>query len=167
MKAELDHISIQNRMQYHQWTGEAIGDAFAMKAIGLPPHVMALMNDGPPMSMQMRPLFHQMLHHQLERFGIEVSYDKKVVLYWESKEQGKGCVMTDQGERYEADVVLAADGLHSRSKDVVLGGQGSGKPSGQSIFRCAVPFEKVMNDQLVKEHLGLDDGKPMMRAFIG
>ena len=90
-----------------------------------------------------------------------------MVLYWESEEKGKGCVMTDQGERFEADVVLAADGLHSRSRDVVLGGQGSGKPSGQSIFRCAVPFDKVMNDPVVKEMLGLDGGKPMMRAFIG
>ena len=43
--------------------------------------------------------------------------------------------MTDQGQKFEADVVLAADGLHSRSKEVVLGGQGSGKPSGQSIYR--------------------------------
>lgn len=167
MKAEFDHISITNRMQYFQWTGEAIGEPFAMKAIGLPPHVMALMKDGPPMAMQMRPLFHQMLHHQLERFGIKVLYDKKVVLYWESEEKGKGCVMTDQGERFEADIVLAADGLHSKSSEVVLGGQGGGKPSGQSLFRCAVPFEKVVHDPLVKEYLGLDDGKPMMRAFIG
>lgn len=167
MKAELDQISIQNRMQYFQWSGEAIGEPFAMKAIGLPPHVMEMMKDGPPMSMQMRPLFHRMMLNQLERLGIEVLYDKKVVLYWESKEKGKGCVMTDQGERFEADVVLAADGLHSKSRDVVLGGQGNGKPSGQSIFRCAVPFDKIKDDPLVKEHLGLDDGKPMMRAFIG
>ena len=168
MKAELDSISIQNRMQYLQWTGEPIGEPFPMKAVGLPPHIMELMKDGPPMSMQMRPLFHQMLHHQLERFGIEIVYGQKVVLYWESEEKGKGCVMTNEGDRFEADIVLAADGLHSRSREVALGGQGSGKPSGQSLFRCAVPFEKVMHDPVVKEQLGLDKGgKPMMRGFIG
>lgn len=167
MKAEYDSISIQNRMQYHQWTGEPIGEPFAMKAIGLPPHVMELMKDGPPMAMQMRPLFHQMLLHQLERFGIEITYSQKVVLYWESVEKGKGCVMTDEGGRFEADVVLACDGLHSKSSSVVVGGQGSGKPSGQSLFRCAVPFEKVEEDPVVWEKLGLDGGKPMMRAFIG
>ena len=75
------------------------------------------------------PLFHQMLLHQLERFRIEILYSQKVVLYWESKGTGKGCVMTDQGERFEADLVLAADGLHSKSRDVVVGGQGNGKPT--------------------------------------
>lgn len=119
------------------------------------------------MSMQMRTLFHQMLHHQLERFGIKVVYDKKVVVYFENEETGKGGVVTDQGERFEGDIVLAADGLHSKSADAVLGGHGSGKPSGQSLFRFAVPFDRVMHDPLVKEHLSLDDGNPILRAFIG
>jgi len=141
MKEEFDHISVKNRMQYFQWTGEPIGDAFEMGEIGAdaPPELAAKMaamtKDGPPMSVQMRPLFYMMMHHQIERFNIEVVYGQKAVLYWENKEKRRGCVMTDQGQKFEADVVLAADGLHSRSKEVVLGGQGSGKPSGQSIYR--------------------------------
>lgn len=69
LEAEMDCVVIQTPMQYFQWTGEAIGGPFEVSTLGLPPHVKKMMRDGPPMSLQMRPLFHQMLHHQLQRFA--------------------------------------------------------------------------------------------------
>lgn len=67
------------------------------------------------MVMQMRPLWHKMLWHQVQRFGIEVSFGKRVVEYFEDSDRGVAGVVTDRGERTEAEVVLAADGVNSRS----------------------------------------------------
>ena len=86
------------------------------------------------MIMQLRPLFHRMLHRQVQRFDIEITYGKRIVEYYEDSERGVGGVVTDQGEREEADLVIAADGLGSHSQEIVLGGQGKGKPSGRSKY---------------------------------
>lgn len=64
----------------------------------------------PPGTFQMRPLVYKMFVNQVERLGVRVEFGKKVVDYFEDEERQKAGVVTDQGERYEADVVIAADG---------------------------------------------------------
>ncbi|KAK3112012.1 hypothetical protein LTR53_012154 [Teratosphaeriaceae sp. CCFEE 6253] len=167
MVRELDEISIHNGWtRYRKWSGEDIGPAtpFSKMTGGddtLPESEL-------PMVMQLRPLFHRMLYRQIQRFGIEVSYGKRVVEYYEDAERGIGGVVTEKEEREEADLVIAADGLGSHSQAIVLGGQGKGKPSGRSIFRAAMPLETAMADPLVAAHFGLHKGKnPCMQAFLG
>ncbi|KAI7542473.1 monooxygenase [Hortaea werneckii] len=167
MKRELDHISIHDGwMRHRKFTGDNIGEPVPMSK--MVPAGAGDPIDRQPMMIQLRPLFHAMLYHQLERFGIDVVYGKKVVRYYEDASRGIGGVETDNGENFEADLVFAGDGLNSKSHSIVMGGQGKTQPSGRSIFRAAWPLETAMKDPLVKEYFGLKDGKdPQMQAWMG
>jgi 2-polyprenyl-6-methoxyphenol hydroxylase-like FAD-dependent oxidoreductase len=166
MMQEYDRISVHNAwLQYRRHTGEAIGDAKPFAAMwakgGIDPNRV-------PMVMQMRKLWHKMLWNQIERFGIEVSFGKRVVQYSEDPERGVASVTTDKGERAEADVVLAVDGLNSSSQDIVMPNGNKSLRSGRSVFRCAYPLELAMADPLVKEYFGPWDGKfPIVQTWLG
>lgn len=120
------------------------------------------------MVMQMRPLWHKMLRHQIQRLGIEVSFGKRVVEYFEDPDRGAAGVMTDDGERAEAGVVLAADGVNSRSRDIVMPNGNNDRRSGRSVYRSAYPLELAMADLLNKELFGPRDGKYLdVEAWLG
>lgn len=166
MKREFTEISIHDGwMRYRKHTGEAIGDALPFsKLVG----GQKMSADDQPMVTQLRPLFHQMLYRQIKRFGIKIQYEQQVVEYYEDEERSVGGVVLKNGERMEADLVIAADGLGSKSQHLVLGGESKGKPSGRSIFRAAWPLEMAEKDPVVKEYFGLKDGKyPMMQGWLG
>lgn len=166
MLKEYDQISVHNCfLQYRRHTGEDIGEAKPFAAMwakaGIDPKNV-------PMVMQMRKLWHEMLWRQVERFGIEVSFNKRVVKYEEHADRGVASVVDDRGERAEADVILAADGLNSSSQDIVMPGANKGMPSGRSAFRSAYPLEVAMADPLVKEYFGPKDGKfPLTQTWLG
>ena len=166
MLQEHDQISIHDAwLQYRRHTGEAIGEAkpFAQMwaKAGIDP-------DKVSMIMQMRPLWHKMLWHQVERFGIEVCFGKRVVEYYEDSERGVAGVITDKGDRAEADVVLAVDGVNSNSQAIVMPDGNKGLRSGRSVFRSTYPLELAMADPLVKEYFGPRHGKyPDVQAWLG
>jgi 2-polyprenyl-6-methoxyphenol hydroxylase-like FAD-dependent oxidoreductase len=70
--------------------------------------------------------------HLVER-GVEVRLGCNVVEYFE--EEGAAGVVTDTGERFTADVVLAAEGVRSRGRTLVLGCEDKPLPSGYAVFR--------------------------------
>lgn len=166
MLEEYDQISVHNAfLQYRRHTGEDIGDAkpFAVMwaKAGIDPKNV-------PMVMQMRKLWHAMLWRQVQRFNIDVSFNKRVVKYDEDTDRGIASVTTDSGERAEADVILAADGLNSSSQAIVMPDGNKGMPSGRSVYRSAYPLELAMADPLVKEYFGPKDGKyPVTQTWLG
>lgn len=88
--------------------------------------------DTPPGEFQMRPLVYKMFVNAVEKLGVSVEFNRKVVDYFEDEERGKGGCTTDDGKRYEADVVIAADGVGSKSQKLV-GGQVRAMPSGRAM----------------------------------
>ncbi|ORY62410.1 uncharacterized protein BCR38DRAFT_525408 [Pseudomassariella vexata] len=162
MQRELDEISLNTKwMRFRKWTGEDIGKAFPFKSM-----VKAVRDDEIPMVTQLRPLYHAMLYHQVQRFGIDVTFGKRVVEYYEDVGRGVGGVVTDDSEHAEVDLVIAADGLHSHSQK--LGGQTKCKPSGLSLFRAVLPLELALANELVREYFGLyEDKHPVQQAWIG
>lgn len=64
--------------------------------------------------------------------GIYVEFNQRVVDYYEDIKYGKGGVVMEDGSRYEADIVIAADGVGSRSQGLV-GGQVRAISSGRAI----------------------------------
>lgn len=114
---------------------------------------------------QLRPLFHKMLYDQIQRLGIEVVCEKRAAEYYET--ESRGGVVTADGERAEADIVVAADGIGSKAQNLILGEQVRGMYSGHSIYRTAFSAEVAFKDPLLKEHLNLIDGRPVLRAFYG
>ena len=108
MSAEFDEISLHNAwIETFKHSGEQmiapllVSDR--LRDAGLDP-------DTPPGTFQMRPLVYKMFVNQVERLGVEVQFGKRVVDYFEDVEKGRAGVVTDQGGRYEADIVIAADG---------------------------------------------------------
>jgi len=127
--------------------------------------------DTPPGTFQMRPLVYKMYVNQVRRLGVEIQFGKRVVEYQEDEQAGKASVTTDQGERYEADVVIAADGVGSKSQKLV-GGQVRAMKSGRAMWRAAFPKEHLDKNPEVKEFFKMQPGKngkeePIIRTWLG
>lgn len=98
-----------------------------------------------------RPQLHGMLLRQLYAIGISVEYGCRAVEYFEQSHTRRAGILLANGERLEADVVIAADGLRSHSTKVTLGQEIRARPTGQAFYRTAFPVEIAMNDPMVRE----------------
>jgi len=70
---------------------------------------------------------------------IPVIFDRRVVDYEESDNAERAYAITDKEERFEADVVVAADGIGSKASKVMLGKEVKTLSSGYSIYRVTYP----------------------------
>ncbi|KAK3349127.1 hypothetical protein B0T25DRAFT_235954 [Lasiosphaeria hispida] len=126
--------------------------------------------DTPPGTFQMRPLVYQMYVHQVQRLGVKIQFGKRVVDYFEDEATGKAGVVTDDGGRYEADVVIAADGVGSKSQKLV-GGQVRAMKSGRAMWRAAFPKHHLDDHPEVKEFFTMQQGdsgdEPIIRTWLG
>lgn len=165
MAKEFDAISLHDTwIETFKHNGEQmikpLKVADRLKAQGLDPGT-------PPGTFQMRPLVYKMFVNQVERMGVKVEFSKRVVDYYEDEEKGKAGVITDDGEKYEADVVIAADGVGSKSQKLV-GGQVRATSSGRAMWRAAFPIEHLDQKPEVKEFFHMIDGKhPIVRTWLG
>ncbi|KAK4998618.1 hypothetical protein LTR66_000974 [Elasticomyces elasticus] len=165
MASEYEHISLHNAwIETRKHDGELMIKPLRvsdrLKAQGLDPKT-------PPGAFQMRPLIYKMFVHQVEKLGIKIEYNRRVVDYFEDEEAGKGGVITDDGQRYEGDVVIAADGVGSKSQKLV-GGQVRAKSSGKAMWRAAFPRHHLDANPEVKEFFHMIDGsEPIVRTFLG
>jgi 2-polyprenyl-6-methoxyphenol hydroxylase-like FAD-dependent oxidoreductase len=124
---------------------------------------MGRVDDGPknpdhePMSMQLRPVFHQMLYRQIKKLEIEVTCGKRAIEFFEDDE--KAYVLTDDQQRASADVIIASDGIGSKAQQIVNGGRVEAKSSGTGMFRASVSSNVAFADPLVMETFGLNEGQ--------
>lgn len=160
---EYKEISLHNAwIETFKHSGEVIIPpkkvADRLRAVGLDP-------DTPPGEFQMRPLVYRMFVNAVEKLGVSVEFNRKVVDYFEDDHKG-GCT-TDDGQRYEADVVIAADGVGSKSQKLV-GGQVRARPSGRAMWRAAFPKEALDVNPKVKEFFKMMPGnEPIVRTWLG
>ncbi|KAI1809558.1 FAD/NAD(P)-binding domain-containing protein [Poronia punctata] len=124
----------------------------------------------PPGMFQMRPLVYRMLVRQVKKLGIPIIFDQRVVSYEESKCDGTATAITDQGQRYMADLIIAADGVGSKSQKI-CGGQVKARSSGRAMWRAVIPLELFEKNPRVKEFFGRMGGEnhdePIVRTFLG
>lgn len=107
-----------------------------------------------------RPLFHAMLKEQLAQVGLEVEYGMGVTEYFEDVSRRRAGVVVKDGSRYEADVVVAADGVRSKSWPLVAGEPVPARSSGAAIFRVAYPVELALADPMIAERFKMrEDGE--------
>ena len=131
-----------------------------LRAQGLDPDTL-------PGTFQMRPLVYKMFVRQVEKLGIKLEFNRRVVDYFEDERTGKGGAITDDGKRYEADVVIAADGVGSKSQKLV-GGQVRARSSGRAMWRAAFPIKHLNENPEVKEFFHLINGtEPIVRTWLG
>lgn len=131
-----------------------------LKAQGLDPKT-------PPGTFQMRPLVYKMFVNQVTKLGLPLEFNRRVVDYFEDEKTGKGGVKCDDGKEYTADVVIAADGVGSKSQKLV-GGQVRAQPSGRAMWRAAFPIDALDKDLKVKEFFHMMPGQePIVRTWLG
>lgn len=135
MAAEYDEISMQECwLETFKHDGELMIPAKKvserLRAVGLDPKT-------PPGAFQMRPLVYRMFIKQAERLKIPFLFSKRVVNYYETDRRAG--VETDAGEKFEADVVIAADGIGSKSQSIV-GGRVRAASSGRAMWRVSAPW---------------------------
>jgi 2-polyprenyl-6-methoxyphenol hydroxylase-like FAD-dependent oxidoreductase len=167
MEAEFNSISLHNAwIETFKHSGEQVISpkkvADRLRAQGLNPNT-------PPGSFQMRPLVYKMFVRQLEKLGIEVEYQRRVIDYQEDKNAGKAVAVTDDGERYEADIVIAADGVGSKSQKLV-GNQVRAQSSGRAMWRAAFSKQHLDQNPEVREFFamaGPNNDEPIVRTFLG
>ena len=72
------------------------------------------------------------------------------------------------GSRFEADLVIAADGLGGSSWSVMSDQPVSARSSGNAIFRVAYPVEQAVADSVTEERFKLqDDGRSVLEMWSG
>ncbi|OAG02158.1 monooxygenase [Paraphaeosphaeria sporulosa] len=162
MKAEYDEISMQSCfLETFKHDGELMIPAMKvserLRAIGLDPNT-------PPGAFQMRPLVYKMFINQAERLEIPFLFNKRVTRYFEH--ENKAGVETDEGEKFEADVVIAADGIGSKSQTIV-GGKVRAASSGRAMWRAVFPAEVLDKDPEVREFFSMKGEDPIVRTFLG
>lgn len=98
--------------------------------------------------------------HAQSRRGIEIRLGHRVTDYFEDDDQA-GVVVN--GERVVADVVLAAEGVRSRGRKIVLGFEDAPKASGYAVYRAWFPSGSLTTNEITKHLLAGDTAN----AWIG
>jgi 2-polyprenyl-6-methoxyphenol hydroxylase-like FAD-dependent oxidoreductase len=103
---------------------------------------------------------------QLAAIGVTIEYNHRAVKYDEHGD--KGIVEFENGARVEADVVVAADGIGSKSFEVVTRDQVRARSSGYAIYRTAYPVEFATADSDVDSKFALlTDNQSHAQMWVG
>jgi 2-polyprenyl-6-methoxyphenol hydroxylase-like FAD-dependent oxidoreductase len=75
---------------------------------------------------------HEIVFEHAREIGIDIRLGHKVLDYFETETEA-GVIVN--GEKFTCDVVLAADGVRSKGRTIVLGYEDKPKSSGYAIYR--------------------------------
>lgn len=113
---------------------------------------IGVLGDGLGMS---RAVFHSYLHQYALHLGIPIRHAAKAVDYFETDTEG-GAVL-ENGERLRADIVVAADGIGSRSWRLISGTKEEPISSSFAMYRTTFPLDLAMRNTLIAEgYSGVD-----------
>ncbi|RGP72626.1 salicylate hydroxylase [Fusarium longipes] len=115
---------------------------------------------GAPYFVIHRADFHSALYHRATDLGVRIILDSKVSEYDESIPSAT----TSDGLEYQADLIIAADGVKSLARSVVLGGADlPPQRTGFAAYRATVDTEIMKGDEEVSWLLE----KPGINIWIG
>ncbi|KAK3707169.1 hypothetical protein LTR37_012338 [Vermiconidia calcicola] len=128
-------IKLQNYgFNIHKWTGELV-----MNQKSPPPDPEAPVFNGH------RGEFHSVLfYYAKDDLGIPIRLGCRIEKYFEDKAEAG--VVLESGEKIGADVVIGADGVRSKARELVLGYEDKPKSSGYAVFRAWFTNEEMMKD---------------------
>ncbi|KAK5659242.1 hypothetical protein OQA88_1334 [Cercophora sp. LCS_1] len=132
VREQLDPIIHRSEVfHFHDWTGRYVTtQSFAEEHRAWGPRVNGHRGE-----------IHQILYkHALAR-GIDIRLDHTVTNYFETATEAG--VETSTGARFTADLVLAAEGVRSRGRKLVLGFEDHPQPSGYAVFRTWYPSDEL------------------------
>ena len=144
-------------LSLHKHDGELLGGPFSIKE-GID-HIPT------PIS---RPKLIRMLYAYVVQEGISVTFGKRAVDYWEDLERNRAGIITDEGERIEGDLVVAADGVASKSWKAVSGQDNQPKSSGFSVYRVAYPTKLAFQAPRIAQEFALKEGgDDICKVYLG
>ncbi|KAL2786097.1 monooxygenase [Aspergillus keveii] len=115
-----------------------------------------------------RPKLIKTLYEYVRLLGIRVSFGKKVVEYYEVLDKKHAGVVTENQEQFEADLVIAADGVGSVSWKQTAGQVEAPRSSGFSVFRVAYPTSLTYQNPMLAEQYALKEGDDdICNLFLG
>ncbi|KAL2005367.1 hypothetical protein VTN00DRAFT_2578 [Thermoascus crustaceus] len=83
-----------------------------------------------------------------EELGIPIHLGHRVTQYWEDEERAG--IILDSGEKATADLVVGADGVRSKARELVLGYFDKPKSSGYAVYRAWFPNTDMIKDPRTK-----------------
>ncbi|KAJ4399524.1 hypothetical protein N0V91_009349 [Didymella pomorum] len=103
-----------------------------------------------------RRKLHNLLYTYVKELGIPVVFNTRVVEFFETADVGG--VALEDGGKLTADVVVAADGVGSRSRAVVDGNRDAAISSGFIMYRISFPTGPALGNPIIaKEFAGHQD----------
>lgn len=101
--------------------------------------------------------YHEAFLHGVKDAGIEIKMGYEVVKLGEGDDKdGRPSVMFKDGRVERADVIVGADGIKSRARELVLGFADAPKSSGYSCWRAYFPGEQLKEGSLCKDFVDHD-----------
>ncbi|KAI0102832.1 putative monooxygenase [Nemania sp. FL0031] len=88
--------------------------------------------------------FHEIVYKHALEIGVNVRLGARVEDYFEGDDEAG--VVLEGGERITADVVLAAEGVRSRGRKIVLGYDDKPKASGYAVYRVWFDADEIAKD---------------------
>ncbi|KAI5923147.1 monooxygenase [Camillea tinctor] len=116
-------------------------------------------------SVMVRSQLAKMLQDQCHRLGIPINYGVTITQY-EEKEKVATAISTD-GRRFTGDVVIAADGVGTKSHAAVLGKPTRAMSSGYIAFRAAIPMSALSDAPKTMNLIDELKGRPENRIYSG
>ncbi|KAJ5657918.1 uncharacterized protein N7484_001567 [Penicillium longicatenatum] len=132
-------INLENHgFKIHKWTGELMHTQ--------PPHKYD--PEAPVFNGHRGELHTVIFNYAKDDLGIPIHLGHKAVEYFEDETQAG--IILENGNKVTADLVIGADGVRSKARELVLGYVDKPKSSGYAIFRAWFSNEDMMRDPRTK-----------------
>ncbi|KAF2200670.1 putative monooxygenase [Delitschia confertaspora ATCC 74209] len=89
---------------------------------------------------------HEVVWNHAVSLGVDIRLGSKVIQYFET--ESKAGIVLKTGERISGDVVLAADGVRSLARTIVLGFEDKPQSSGYAVYRAWMDTDKLKENPL-------------------
>ncbi|KAI0889816.1 FAD/NAD(P)-binding domain-containing protein [Annulohypoxylon maeteangense] len=149
MLKEYDEISWDSRMSFQARDGTEVSqEEFEYNREGVET------NSAYPLRIKtLMSRYHcaQMLHSQCKRLGIPLTFNVAIEKYEEDITKGNATAVAQDGRRFTADVVIAADGIGTKSHGVTLGRPVRAIKTGFDVYRVMYPTEQLKDAPVAEE----------------
>ncbi|KAL3599767.1 hypothetical protein FPOAC2_03995 [Fusarium poae] len=112
-----------------------------------------------------RSKLHNLLYEYVEQLGIPIEFSATASEFFETDDHG-GVVLSD-GRRLTADVVVAADGVGSKSGGLVVGSNDPPISSGFVLYRVTFPVAPALKNPVIAAELGGFNDRTSLHAGPG
>ncbi|GKT81838.1 FAD binding domain protein [Colletotrichum tofieldiae] len=117
-------------------------------------------------SIIMRSQLAKMLGDQCDRFGISFHFGASITAYEENETLRTATAIAADGRRFTGEVVIAADGIGTKSHAVVLGQPHRADSTGFVKFRAVVPSSSLEHHPVVLKVMQ-NEQEPEVRLYFG